>query len=157
MTNARSKNTRRLGVSPALVLSVMALFAALSSAAVALPGENTVNSGDIVDETIKAKDVKDGAIQAAEIGDGIVSHSNSVTVGGGVNENSAYSVEGVSASCAEGEELISGSASWSNNDNEELFVQEIVLNHATETVTARGGNDTNLDRTFYAVAHCLGA
>jgi hypothetical protein len=158
MTRTRTKENRRFGLSPALVLSVVALFAALTGAAAALPGENTVNSGDIVDETVKARDIKAGGIKAAELGDGMSSRTNSTVVEGGLNENSAYTVDTVSASCAPGEELISGSAHWTNNaDNEELFVQEISLDHDAESVTARGGNDTAADRTFAVVAHCLGA
>jgi hypothetical protein len=150
-----TKRARRF--SPALVLSVLALFAALSGAAVALPGQNTVNSGDIVDEKVKARDLKTASVKADEISDGIQPRTNSVSVPGGTGENSAYLVEQVSASCAPGEELISGSGHWSNNPDEELFLQEIVLDHAAEQVTVRGGNDTGANRTLFAVAHCIQA
>ena len=46
---------------PALVISLVALFAALSGAALALPGTQTVNSGDIKDEAVKSIDLKDNA------------------------------------------------------------------------------------------------
>jgi hypothetical protein len=148
-----SKRTRRF--SPALVLSVVALFAALSGAAVALPGQNTVNSGDIIDQKVKSRDLKTASVKADEISDGIQPRSNSVSVPGGGAENGAYIVEQVTASCAPGEELISGSASWNNSPNEELFVQEVILDHTNEEVTAAGGNDTAADRTLFVVAHCL--
>ena len=158
-TERRPKNqirpTKR--ITPALVLSAVALFAALSGAAVALPGSNTVNSGDIVDQTVKARDMKTASVKADEIGDGIQSRSNSVSVPGGGAENGAYLTEQVSASCAPGEELISGSGHWSNNDDEELFLQEVVLDHNAETVTVRGGNDVGANRFLFAVAHCIQA
>jgi len=70
-----SKNqtrTNRWRQAPALVLSLMALFAALSGAAVALPGTQTVNSGDIKDESVKSIDLKDNA---AVTGDDVVDES----------------------------------------------------------------------------------
>ena len=150
-----SKRSRRF--SPALVLSVVALFAALSGAAVALPGQNTVNLGDIIDQKVKARDLKTASVQADELGDGIQPRSNSVSVPGGGAENGAYIVEQVMASCAPGEELISGSGHWGNNADEELFLQEVVLDHNAETVTVRGGNDAGVARFLYAVAHCIQA
>lgn len=51
---------------PALVISLVALFAALSGAALALPGTQTVNSGDIKNENVKSIDLKDGAAVTGE-------------------------------------------------------------------------------------------
>jgi hypothetical protein len=133
------------------------MFAALSGAAVALPGTDTVNSGDIVDQTVKARDMKSGSVTADEIGDGITAHTESVVVDGGVNQNGAYNVEQATSQCGPGEELISGSGAWNNNPDEELFIQEIILDHTNEEVTVAGGNDTDTDRTLFAVAHCLEA
>jgi dissimilatory sulfite reductase (desulfoviridin) alpha/beta subunit len=152
-----TEGRRSKRITPATVLSGVALFVALSGAAVALPGQNTVNSGDIIDQSVKARDLKTASVKADEISDGIQPRSNSVVVNGGINENGAYTVEQVTASCQPGEELISGSGHWTNNANEELFLQEVVLNHATEQVTVRGGNDTDNNRTLHAVAHCIQA
>jgi hypothetical protein len=172
---SRSKRHRRL--TPSLVLSVGALFLALSGAAVALPGTDTVDSGDIVDNTVKSEDIKNdkvktadlqdegvtkddlgpGSVGSSEIGDAIQARSASVAVPGGVNENAKYTVRSITASCQPGEELIGGSARWLDEQaNEELFVQEVNLNHGAESVTAAGGSDVNGERTFVAVAHCLG-
>lgn len=188
MSKHNQTRTRRLRISPALIVSMLALFAALSGAAVALPGQSTVNSGDIKDNTIKSQDLKDGlavanvdvvpesiqstalapdsvgsselapnSVNASELADGIHAHSTSLVVAGGVNQNAAYNVETLAASCGGGEELISGSAHWSNNGaNEELFISEIQLDHNAESVAVRAGNDTDQDRTLVAVAHCLG-
>ena len=51
----------RFRPSPALVISFVALFTAMSGAAMALPGQDTVNSGDVVNETLKSVDLKNGA------------------------------------------------------------------------------------------------
>jgi hypothetical protein len=202
---------------PALVISLVALFAALSGAALALPGTETVNSGDIKNEAVKSVDLKDGqavtgddvvdesltgtdvtdetiassdvqnetllstdiadqaitgadvagdtlqagdlspnSVRAQEIGDGIHNHQNSVVVAGGTALNANYNYELVTASCGAGEELISGSGHWANEDpGEELMLSEVILDHGAETVTVRGGNDSGTDRTLVAVASCL--
>lgn len=60
-----STTSSRWQQAPALVISLVALFAALSGAALALPGTETVNSGDIKNEAIKSIDLKDGAAVAS--------------------------------------------------------------------------------------------
>ncbi len=52
-------------ISPSFVVSSLALFVALSGAAMALPGTNTVNSGDVVNESLKSIDLKDNAAVAS--------------------------------------------------------------------------------------------
>ncbi len=207
----------RFRPSPALVVSFVALFTAMSGAAMALPGQDTVNSGDVVNETLKSVDLKNGqavatedvidqtlqsddvaldtltsqdlaansveadeiaaeavgsaeigadavgsveladnSVRAPELGDAIQPRYNSVSVNGGGAENGAYVTDTVTASCQNGEELISGSGEWTvNQAGDELFISEVILNHAAETVTVTGGNDSGNDRTLYAAAHCL--
>jgi hypothetical protein len=162
MTNIKRRDNGSRGagrrVTPALVLSVVALFAALSGAAAALPGSNTVDSGDIKDGKVKTADIEDAGIRAADLGDLIHVHTDTVSVPGGVNENAGHNTASVNANCANGEELISGSGHWSDNGaDEELFLSEIELSHGSETVTVRGGNDIGGARTLVAVAHCLSA
>jgi hypothetical protein len=53
--------------SPALAVSIVALFAALTGGAVALPGTKSVDSGDIVNNSIKSKDIKNGTIQSKDV------------------------------------------------------------------------------------------
>lgn len=174
---SETRRPRRLRSAAPLLLSGLALFAATTGIATALPGQNTVNSGDIKDNTVKTQDLKDGkavqgsdviddsltsndlapnSVRSQELGDGIHNHTSSVNVPGAGNENGAYIVRGTTASCGAGEELISGSAYWANEGaNEELFVSEVVLNHAAETVAVKGGSDIANDRTLVAVASCL--
>lgn len=150
------RRPRRLRNAAPLLLSGLALFAATTGAATALPGKDTVNSGDIVNESVKSKDLGPGSVSSSEIGDQIHAHQNPVEVPGGGNENGAYIVRDAAVTCGGGEELISGSAHWSGEGlNEELFVSEVQLDHASETVTVKGGNDTANDRTLVAVAHCI--
>ena len=91
------KKQRKLRFSPAMAVSIVALFTALTGAATALPGTDSVNSRDIIDQAVKAKDLNTGSVQADEIGDGITPHTAQVVVDGGVNQNGAYTVEDVTA------------------------------------------------------------
>jgi hypothetical protein len=61
-TNDRKNRWRQ---APALVISLVALFAALSGAALALPGTQTVNSGDVKNESLKSIDLKDNKAVAS--------------------------------------------------------------------------------------------
>lgn len=59
--------------SPAMAVAFVALLAALSGTAVALPGKNTVDSGDIKNRQVKGKDIANNAVTGAKI------KSNAVT------------------------------------------------------------------------------
>ena len=156
MKTKDERKTRSLRQVAPLLVSLLALFAATTGIATALPGQDTVNSGDIQDGKVKVQDLAPNSVGPEEISDGIHAHTTSVNVPGGTNENGAYNVRSATATCGANEELISGSAHWSNEGaNEELFVSEVELNHGAESVQAKGGNDTNNDRTLVAVAHCL--
>jgi hypothetical protein len=50
--------------SPAMVVAVIALVAALTGAAVALPGRNSVTSNDIKPKTVRGSDIRPGAVDA---------------------------------------------------------------------------------------------
>jgi hypothetical protein len=68
MTRTKDKTTNRWRQAPALVISLVALFAALSGAALALPGTQTVNSGDVKNESLKSIDLKDDkAVASADV------------------------------------------------------------------------------------------
>ncbi len=53
--------------SPSLIISVLALTISITGVATALPGRNTVNSGDIVNGTIRDVDIRDGAVGSAAV------------------------------------------------------------------------------------------
>jgi hypothetical protein len=54
------------------VVGYIALFVALSGTAAALPGSNTVTSGDIRPNAVKTGDIKDGAVTNPKLADGAV-------------------------------------------------------------------------------------
>jgi len=56
--------------SPAMVVAFVALLAALSGTAVALPGKNTVDSGDIKKANVKTSDIAKNAVISGKIKDG---------------------------------------------------------------------------------------
>ena len=67
MTN-RTHKTRSFRPSPALVISCVALFLALTGSALAVGvGKNTVRSPQIVDGTIRTIDLRDNAVAAGKI------------------------------------------------------------------------------------------
>jgi hypothetical protein len=61
--------SRRSGIrpTPALVVAVVALVAAMSGAAVALPGKNQVKGNDIAKGAVKAKSIAKGAVGSKQI------------------------------------------------------------------------------------------
>ena len=62
----KSSTRGRFG-SPAMVIALIALVAAMSGAAIALPGKNSVKSNDIAPGGVKGKDVAAGAIKPADL------------------------------------------------------------------------------------------
>ncbi len=83
------KRLRKLP-SPALVLSIVALVAAISGVAAALPGKNSVDSGDIKNNSVKTGDVKNENLTGTDVKKGTIAGSdvkdNSIT-GTDVNES----------------------------------------------------------------------
>jgi hypothetical protein len=53
--------------SPAMAVAFVALLAALSGTAIALPGSNTVDSGDIINGQVKGKDIRNNAVTAKKV------------------------------------------------------------------------------------------
>src|SRR5215207_7403366 len=56
--------------SPAMAVAFIALLAALSGTAIALPGSNTVDSGDIINGQVKGKDIRNNAVTAKKVKNG---------------------------------------------------------------------------------------
>ena len=53
--------------SPGVTLALVALFAALAGTAAALPGKDTVDSGDIIDSEVKAGDIARNAVTGKHV------------------------------------------------------------------------------------------
>ncbi len=66
---------RRGRPSPAMAVAFVALLAALSGTAVALPGSNTVDSGDLRRGAVKNSDIARGAVTGSKIRNGAVTGS----------------------------------------------------------------------------------
>ena len=63
-----TSKTRSFRISPAMILSVVALFVALGGSAYAVGiGKNTVRSPQIVDGSVRTVDVRDNALNAAKV------------------------------------------------------------------------------------------
>ena len=77
--------------SPAMAVAFIALLAALSGTAVALPGKNTVDSGDLKNAQVTGRDIANNAVTGRKIKNGAVGSGdvtdNSLT-GADVNEGS---------------------------------------------------------------------
>jgi hypothetical protein len=69
--------TRKIRISPALVISCVALFVALTGSAIAagVLGPNTVRSPQIVNETVRNADLHDGLIGASKLSPGAVTET----------------------------------------------------------------------------------
>jgi hypothetical protein len=76
--------------SPAMAVAFIALLAALSGTAIALPGKNTVDSGDLKKNAVKASDIARNAVTGPKIRNGAVNggkvQDNSLT-GADINES----------------------------------------------------------------------
>lgn len=64
-----TSKTRSFRISPALVISCVAVFLALGGTALAAVGKNTVRSAHIVDGTIRTIDIRDNAVNSAKVAD----------------------------------------------------------------------------------------
>ena len=75
--------------SPALAIAFLALLVALSGTAVALPGRNTVDSGDIKNQVIRSLDLRGNAVTGAKVRRNSLTGADVRNLGGGdVNADS---------------------------------------------------------------------
>jgi hypothetical protein len=75
---------RVLKIQPGSAIAMVALFVALSGTAVALPGSNTVNSGDIRNNAVRSADLRNNDVRTQDIRNGTVGGADIATgaVGG---------------------------------------------------------------------------
>jgi hypothetical protein len=132
-------------------------------------GLSQVTSAQIQDETIDRFDIGPGEIRAGHIHGWTVRSSPGVLIPGGTGENGSWSTAVQTASCPVGSRAISGGAYWSPSpeDHEELAIVSscisnsvgacvsLSLNGAHTSFTARGGNDSGVDREFIAWVMCI--
>ena len=94
----RSVFTRR--PSPAMAVAFVALLAALSGTAVALPGKNTVDSGDIRNGQVRTKDIRNNAVTTKKVKNNNLRSNdirNNTLTGNDINEGSLGQVPSANA------------------------------------------------------------
>jgi hypothetical protein len=115
--------------SPAMAVAFVALLAALSGTAIALPGTNTVDSGDIKNGQVKNKDIRNNAVTGKKVKNGTLGGAdvkNDNLTGADINESTLGQVP--SAATA-------GSANTANSANS--------ANSANTANTANSANTAN--------------
>jgi len=76
--------------SPAMAVAFVALLAALSGTAIALPGTNSVDSGDIKNNVVRSKDIRNSNVRSGDIRNGTVTGTdvrNDSLTGADINES----------------------------------------------------------------------
>ncbi len=147
--------------SPALIVSIVALVAALAGSALALPGKNSVTSNDIKKNSVKSKtvkdksllgkDVKDDSITGADVDESSLGDVPSVTSSKlfsvGANENSItslvstpdYELMGV---CDEDDSFaIPGATATLEDSDQTPGTTMIIVNRGTSPVFAESDDD----------------
>ena len=147
---------------PALVISLVALFAALSGAALALPGTDTVNSGDIKDNKVKSVDLKDGA---AVTGDDVVDESltgtdvTDETIASNDVQNETLLSNDIADQAITGADVAGDTLQANDLAPNSVQSEEIgdgIHNHSN-AVTVAGGTGQNANYNFNSVTASCGA
>ena len=147
---------------PALVISLVALFAALSGAALALPGTDTVNSGDIRDNKVKSVDLKDGA---AVTGDDVTDESltgtdvTDETIASNDVQNETLLSTDIADQAITGADVAGDTLQANDLAPNSVQSEEIgdgIHNHSN-AVTVAGGTAQNANYNFNSVTASCGA
>jgi hypothetical protein len=96
--------------SPGLMLACLALFASLAGAAGALPGKNTVDSGDVKKDSLKGKDIKESTLNlpASAVAEGLKLSVYSQVVPTLGPSGTASQAGGATANCPAGKQAVAG-------------------------------------------------
>jgi hypothetical protein len=121
--------------SPAMAVAFVALLAALSGTAIALPGTNSVDSGDIKNGQVKGKDVGRNAVTGKKVKNrsltGADVRDNSLT-GADINEATLGQVPSANTANSATSATSANTANTASNANAVNGVQVIPLNFAVE-------------------------
>lgn len=95
------------------------------------------------------------------VGGTLVVRTATVEVAGGAEGNGDYATKAVQQTCGAGELLLSGGGYWQPASGVDDDAKELPLIHSPvldgkDGWSARGGNDTNINRTLVVQALCLG-
>lgn len=169
------RSLRHLRPSPALVVSCVALFVALSGTALALEA-NSVGSKQIRDDAVKRDEIGQDAVGYFEIQENSVGSrqltnevigsyllqevhvepGESTAIFDGDGGNADWSGDTAAASCRGAEQILSGYGEWTDaSGGDDTAIAEQVLNPATDNVVIRGIQNTGATKHLRAVAVCL--
>jgi hypothetical protein len=96
--------------SPAMAVAFIALLAALSGTAIALPGTNTVDSGDIKNGAVKTKDIKNNDVRSGDV-------RNNALTGADINESTLGQVPSANSANSANTANTANSANTANTAN----------------------------------------
>lgn len=115
--------------SPAMVVAIIALIAATTGAAVALPGKNKVKPGDIAKNAVKSKQIKNGQVKSGDIGDGQVK--------AGDIANGAVGGAALAADAVDGTKVADESLSAEDIGDYDTFNEKATATEGVDFATAR--------------------
>jgi hypothetical protein len=124
----------RRSPSPAMAVAFVALLAALSGTAVALPGRNTVDSGDLKKNSVRTSDIRRGAVTSSKLRNSAVTRAkirNGTITGAKLANNTVTGAQVNEASLGEVPR-----AALANNAN-------AVGGHAANSLARVGGASSN--------------
>lgn len=121
--------------SPAMAVAFVALLAALSGTAIALPGTNSVDSGDIKNNTIRSKDVRNNNLKTGDVRNNTLRSAdvrNDTLTGADINEGTLGQVPSANTANSANSANTANTANSAGNANTVNGVQVIPLNFAVE-------------------------
>jgi hypothetical protein len=104
--------------SPAMAVAFVALLAALSGTAVALPGTSSVDSGDVKNNTIRSKDVRNNNLRGKDVRNGSLGGAdvkNDSLTGLDINESTLGQVPSAATAGSAGSAGTAGTATRANS------------------------------------------
>ena len=127
--------------SPAMAVAFVALLAALSGTAIALPGTNSVDSGDIKNGAVKTKDIKNNDVRSGDVRNGTLTGGdvrNDSLTGGDINESTLGQVPSANTANSANSANSANTANTANSANTigGLVVRKVHTTVATDGATA---------------------
>jgi hypothetical protein len=104
--------------SPAMLVAFIALLAALSGSAIALPGKNTVDSGDIKNNVVGSKDLRNNGVTTKDVKNNILRSNdvrNNTLTGNDINEGTLAQVPSANTANSANTATTANTANTANN------------------------------------------
>jgi hypothetical protein len=128
--------------SPAMAVAFVALLAALSGTAIALPGTGSVDSGDIKNNVIRSKDIRNNNVRSGDIRNGTLTGGdvrNDSLTGADINESTLGQVPSAAAA---GSANTANSATTANRANSAGAVDALKTAGAKKVGSSASNPDT---------------